>query len=133
MSVIQYVEGSSGTDYTFLFGDYHTSPRRPTADPMLIVRRWFGIAGEGHIVGKTAGRDLRIRALYRGAASEAALQAAVDSEDAFSNELTGSLFINLINHGPATFLGVSMIDDPMPDGKNGLWFVPAIATWRLRT
>lgn len=132
MAVSHETSPGSGVFWAFAFGDFHDPPPIPSPDPAIIAARWFGVQGEGHIVGGTWGRDLSLRALYRGYASYAALVTAFAADAAKVGALTGPVAIDGVSHGNGTLTGVRMTDRPMPDGKNGLWFAPAVLTWRLR-
>lgn len=116
--------------YVFACGDAHEIPPPAPRDQAIIVSRWFGIQGEGHIVGGKWGRDIACQGTYFGADTMQILVAAIDTDD--SQELTGELFVNSVSYGMATFLGVGATRPPQVDGRNGKWFTDVLFRWRLR-
>jgi len=131
MAVSQRINEGAGNFYQFGFGNFHELPAVPAAERPIFIVRVVGLQGEGHIVDSRKGREISLVAVYRGRFTLSDLSNDFTADESVT--LLGELIIANQSYGNCTYLGANMIAQPRIDGKNGLWFVPVVLRWRMRT
>lgn len=135
MSVLQNAT-SEGSPYQFLFGNRHTNPPDPDFEVAIFPIQVAGLQGEGHLVDEAKGGDIVLEVTYYGYANEQFCRNAFRTDRAKCGKLLGTLWINTISYGTATFLSAQMLGDRFGngvklDGKNNLVYCEAILRWRI--
>lgn len=104
----------------------------------IITAKFNGVRGESHIIGKPGGRELFCEYRLKGYSTPATLQAAIESLQDATTELTGTLTQtiggNTTTYGPSTFLGFTETGDRRHDPilGGGGYTVEGILRWRER-
>lgn len=123
--------------YTFAGLTHHGDIVSPPAETPVVTGQFFGVKGEGMIVGERYGRDLMCQAHLVGYENAANLKAAIQAIRNKQGKLTGTITVtgNLAQTlQSCTFLEVQ---EPEPgamydaSGVNG-WHQQIVLKWRQR-
>lgn len=123
--------------FTFAGLTHHGDIIPAPAETPIVQGKFFGVQGEGNIVGERYGRDLICEVHLTGYASASALKAAIDTIRAKQGKLTGTITVtgNLAQAvTSATFLEVSELPPGvMKDASNvNGWHARCTLRWRKR-
>ena len=120
-----------------LYGGYtHSGIHAGPWEMPVQIEGWFGVKGEGHIVGQSQGRDLTCDVDAIGYATEASLITAVSVIQNLPNTpLIGTLVITYPSSSTAsfpftTFMRLDERDEPQFDAADGTWWQPLTFVWR---